>query len=276
MATPMALQLSLKTATHIPLEVEGLTPDVTRGLSRAEVEKFAIFHGNAKVPLAEFFAVSGEPADSTLVFSGDMSGVHWIGAKMTAGTVRIDGRAGRHVGSQMRGGEIHVSHDVGDWVGAEMRGGLIDVRGSAGHLVGGAYRGSAKGMTRGTILVHGSAGNEVGHTMRRGLIAIGGDCGDFVGFSMLAGTILIAGAPGIRHGANMRRGTIGFLGGEHPPMLPSFRRTCRGRPGMLPLLWRELQRRGFPISTEATTSDYEIYAGDLIEGGRGEILVRAA
>lgn len=272
--TTMPLQLSLTTATHIPLEVEGLIPAALQAMSRAEIERFSIFHGNAKVPLAEFFSVTGDIADGTLVFRGDLSGVHWIGAKMASGTIRIEGRAGRHVGSQMRGGEILVAGDAGDWVGAEMRGGRIDVRGSAGHLVGGAYRGSSKGMTKGTILIRGSAGSEVGHTMRRGLIAIGGDCGDFAGFSMLAGTILVAGKPGIRHGANMRRGTIGFLGTDPPPMLPSFRRTCRCRPTMLRLLWKELDRRGFPIAREAMTSEYEMYAGDLNEGGRGEVFLR--
>lgn len=272
----MPLRLELRQATHVPLEVEGLTPDMTGQMSLADIEQFPIFHGNAKVPLAEFFSASGDPSDKTIVFAGDMSGVHWIGAKMTSGAIRVEGDAGRHVGSQMRGGEIHVSGNAGDWVGGEMRGGVIDVRGRAGHLIGAAYRGSAKGMTRGTILIHGDAGNEIGHTMRRGLIAIGGNVGDFVGFNMLAGTILVAGEPGIRHGAGMRRGTIGFVGGHRPPLLPSFRRACRYRPTFLPLLWKELQARGFPVPNEAINGDFDLFAGDLIEGGRGEILLRAA
>jgi formylmethanofuran dehydrogenase subunit C len=272
----MPLTLTLKTSTTVPLEVEGLTPDVTGAMSLAEVEKFSMFHGNAKVPLAEFFRASGDPSDRTIVFEGDVSGVHWIGAKMTSGTIRIEGKGGRHIGSQMRGGEIHVSGDAGDWVGGEMRGGLIHVRGRAGHLIGAAYRGSAKGMTRGTILIHGDAGNEIGHTLRRGLIIIGGNVGDFVGFNMLAGTILVGGEPGIRHGAGMRRGTIGFFGGHRPVMLPSFRRACRYQPPYLPLLWRDLAAKGFPVPADSVASEYDLFAGDLIEGGRGEILLRAA
>src|SRR5687767_4431128 len=92
----MALTLSLLATTPIPLEVEGVTPDVTRGLSLRAIEQLAIFHGNAKLPLAEFFSVKGDPADGTIVFHGDLSGVHWIGAQMTAGVLRVEGHAGRH------------------------------------------------------------------------------------------------------------------------------------------------------------------------------------
>ena len=272
----MAITLSLHTPTTIPLEVEGLTPELVRDKSLAELEKFEIFHGNVKSPLADFFSVVGDPSDETIVFAGEMSGVHWIGTKMQSGTIRVEGNAGRHVGSMMRGGEIHVTGNVGDWVGGEMKGGLIHVRGRAGHQVGAAYRGTPKGMRKGTILIHGDAGNEIGHTMRRGLIAIGGNVGDFVGFNMLAGTILIGGEPGIRHGAGMKRGTIGFLGAHRPVMLPSFRRSCQFRPPFLALLYRELVRREFPVPESALASRYDLYCGDLIEGGRGEILMRAA
>jgi formylmethanofuran dehydrogenase subunit C len=269
----MALTLQLRTATTIPLELEGFTPAAARGKSLAELERFEVFYGNAKQPLAEFFALSGDAADETLVFSGDLSGVHWIGAKMTSGTIRIEGDAGRHLGSQMCGGEIEVTGNAGDWVGGELRGGLIRVRGDAGSFVGAAYRGSAAGMTGGTVLIHGHAGNEIGHTLRRGLIAIGGSAGDYIGFNMLAGTIVVAGPPGIRHGACMRRGTIAFVGGHRPTMLPSFRFSCRFRPEMLTLLAQELARLKFELPSGAIEPDYELYSGDLIEGGRGEILI---
>lgn len=272
----MACTLTLKTATTVPVEVEGLTPDALRDKSLAEIERVPIFHGNRQLPLAELFTVNGSADDETLVFVGDMTSVHWIGAKMRSGTIRIEGHAGRHLGSQMRGGAIHVYGNTGDWVGGEMHGGLIQVHGNAGDMVGAAYRGSTKGMTQGTILIHGDAGDEIGHTMRRGLIAIGGSVGDFVGFNMLAGTILIGGTPGIRHGAGMRRGTIGFLGSRPTALLPSFRRTCRLRPPFLPLLSRQLAAHDFPLPAEALASEFELLAGDLVTGGRGEILLRAS
>ncbi|HTN76376.1 MAG TPA: formylmethanofuran dehydrogenase subunit C [Pirellulaceae bacterium] len=270
----MPLTLTLLTTTTIPLELERLTPEFAREQSLVALEKFPIWHGNQQRPLAEFFRISGDAADSTLTLSGDLSGVHGIGTRMTSGSIYVEGHAGRHLGSQMRGGEIHVSGNVSDWVGGEMRGGLIQVRGSAGDHVGSAYRGSRRGMRNGTILIHGSAGHELGHTMRRGLIAVAGDVGDFVGFNMLAGTILVGGRAGIRHGSGMKRGTIAFIGAHQPPLLPCFRASSCCRPSYFGLLARELARRNFPLATAALTASYQHYSGDLTEGGRGEILLR--
>ena len=272
----MSLRLVYRGQTNVPVEVEGITPDIVRALALPEIETLPVFHGNQKAVLADFFTVSGNASDGQMEWDGELSGVHWIGAKMTGGRIHISGPAGRHVGSEMSGGEIHADHNVGDWVGGEMRGGLIHVRGRAGHLVGAAYRGSARGMVGGAILIQKEAGNEIGHTMRRGVIAIGGNAGDLAGFSMLAGTIFMFGESGIRHGAGMRRGTIAFLSHQHPPMLPSFRRACRIRPEMLQLVLRFLQRHEFPVDDQLFRSDMELYNGDMINGGRGEILLRCA
>ena len=111
--------------------------------------------------------------------------------------------------------------------------------------------------------------------MRRGLIAIGGNLGDLAGFNMLAGTVLVFGESGIRHGAGMRRGTLAFCG-PAPEVLPSFRRACRFQPAALQLIFRQLQRDGFQVADACLRDSYDLYNGDLIEGGRGEMLVRAA
>lgn len=272
----MALRLRYRGGATVPLEVEGVTPDRVTGLTLAQIEQLAVYEGNRDARLADFFDVSGSADDLTMHWEGELRGVHWVGAKMTQGVMHVEGTVGRHVGSEMRGGEIHVHGDAGDWVGGEMHGGLIHVRGSAGHLVGAAYRGSARGMTRGTILIGRHAGNEIGHTMRRGLIVVGGNAGDLAGFNMLAGTILMFGESGIRHGAGMRRGTLGFLGPQRPPLLPSFRYACRLRPLAMDLILRELDRLGFEVPAEARSCLCDIYNGDMIEGGRGEMLLRAA
>lgn len=270
----MSLHLVYKTSSTVPLEVEGITPSVVRTKSLDEIERLEIHQGNVKTALGDFFQLSGDPSDGRMLWEGDLAGVHWIGAGMTEGFVHIAGNAGRHLGSEMTGGEILVDGDAGDWAGGEMHGGLIRIRGSAGHLVGAAYRGSPLGMTGGTILVDGNVGNEIGHTMRRGLLAVGGRAGDLAGFKMLAGTILISGDSGIRHGAGMRRGTLIFTGGNSPPLLPTFRRACRYRPVVLRLLDRQLRQLAFDAPTELSRSEYELYNGDLIEGGRGEVLIK--
>src|SRR6266404_3015333 len=59
----MSLKLTYRGETPVPVEIEGLTPDWACDKSLAEIERFEIFHGNRKLPLAEMFSVSGEAAD---------------------------------------------------------------------------------------------------------------------------------------------------------------------------------------------------------------------
>ncbi|NOT26177.1 MAG: formylmethanofuran dehydrogenase subunit C [Acidobacteria bacterium] len=268
------LTLQYNASTLVPVEVEGLTPTLVRNMSLPDIERFEIFNGNHKLPLAEFFTVTGDPSDARIQFEGELQGVHWIGAQMTEGEVQVRGNAGRHVGSEMTGGTIHVHGNAGDWVGGEMHGGLIHIHGNAGHLIGAAYRGSAKGMTDGTILIDGSAGNEVGHTLRRGLIAIGGSCGDFVGFSMLAGTVLLFGDSGIRPAAGMRRGTVAFLGDKPPALLGTFFRSGVSQPLFLSLYLQQLRQLGFEVPAGCWPANYRMFRGDHVALGRGELLIR--
>jgi formylmethanofuran dehydrogenase subunit C len=271
----MTLRLTYRGETTIPVEIEGFTTDWARDKPLAAIERFEIFLGNRKLPLAELFSVTGDPADQRMAFEGNLAGVHWIAAHMTSGEVHIHGSAGRHVGSQMRGGTVHVHGDAGDWLGAEMHGGFIHVHGHAGHLVGAAYRGSAKGVTGGMILVDGDAGHEVGCTMRRGLVAIGGRAGDMLGFNLIAGTILVLGPCGVRPGAGMRRGTLGLFGPNPPALLPSFRFATTCRPQVVPVLLREIRSRGLRLDETLLTADYHLHHGDLVALGKGEILIRA-
>ena len=271
----MPLFLRYKLSTQVPVEVEGVIPSAVRGRSLAEVERLPIFHGNQKLRLADAFSISGDTNDDRVQFEGNLSGVHWIGAKLDGGVIHVAGDAGRHLGSEMTAGEILVDGDASDWIGGEMRGGSIRVGGHAGHLVGAAYRGSPKGMTGGTILIDGDAGNEVGHSMRRGLIAIGGNVGDFVALNFIAGSVFVMGRCGIRPAAGMRRGTLAFLGDSPPPLLPTFRSGGVGRLTFLCLYLRELARLGFPVDDGLAEANYQMHHGDLLAGGRGEVLFRA-
>ncbi len=269
----MALTLALRAISPLPIEVDGLLPEALRGKSPAEIERWPIQHGNQRVPLAEMFQVSGDASDNRLEFAGDCRGIHRIGARMAAGEIHVEESAGRHLGSEMSGGRITVAGSAGDWLGAEMRGGLIDVRGSAADNVGAAYRGAERGMTGGTILVHGDAGNEVGHTMRRGLIAVSGRMGDFAGVNMIAGSIFAFGACGARPGAGMQRGTLALLG-PRPALLPTFRSGGRCDPLFLRVYLREIARLGLAAANELRNAAYELFHGDLVTLGRGEILTR--
>lgn len=272
----MALNLISRDDSSIPIEVEGFTPDWARDKSLAEIEHFQIFHGNRKVALGERFRVSGDASDQEFRFEGPLTNVHWIGARMTSGQIIVEGATGRHVGSEMRGGTISVNGDTQGWTGVGLRGGLIHVKGDVGHLLGAAYRGSTKGMTGGTILVEGNAGDEVGSCMRRGLIAVKGGVGDFLGFNMIAGTALVFGECGERPGAGMRRGTLGLFGDKRPALLPTFQYGSTYSPQFLSLLLRSIQGQGFSMNEDLMTSRFDLFHGDQVTVGRGEILLRTA
>jgi formylmethanofuran dehydrogenase subunit C len=110
--------------------------------------------------------------------------------------------------------------------------------------------------------------------MRRGLIVVEGGCGAFAGASMIAGTIVVFGPAGPRLGAGMKRGTIVAAGGV-AELPPSFVHACDYDPVFLELYQTELARlrSEFPWRLPHVA---RCYRGDLLYGGRGEVLVPAA
>lgn len=269
----MSLKLTFRAQTHLPVSLCGLTPDWARNERLRGIERWQAQLGRDPVPLAELFAVSGDPADGEIELTGHMPNVHSIGAGMAEGVVRVEGNVGRHGGAEMRGGQLVVNGSAGDWLGREMHGGRIQVRGAAGDFAGGAPAGAEGGMAGGEIFIDGSAGMEIGRAMRRGLIVVGGAAGDSIGLSLLAGTILVFGPSGPRPGIGMRRGTIGLF--TEPAVIPlTFRRAARGRPQFMRLLLNYLRQAGLSATEPFLDSEYVSYDGDLLSLGRGEILVR--
>jgi formylmethanofuran dehydrogenase subunit C len=262
--------LTVRVQPESPLEAAGITPDNFAGKSAIEIAGLPVMHGNERSALGDFFDIEGE-GSAEIVLNGDLSRIKNIGAGMTKGIVRINGRAGMHLGAGMRGGEIHADGDTGDWTGAEMKGGKIHIRGNAGHGVGGAYRGSRHGMNRGMIIVEGSVGNEAGATMRRGLIFVGKDAGDFAGAFMIAGSIVVLGKLGIRAGAGMLRGTIITI--QKPEFLPTFRYACTYKPDFLNVIFQSLRNHGVSIPDHCATGSFRRYSGDFNRLGKGEIFV---
>jgi formylmethanofuran dehydrogenase subunit C len=110
--------------------------------------------------------------------------------------------------------------------------------------------------------------------MRRGLIAIGGAAGDMIGFNMIAGTVVVFGECGIRPGAGMRRGTLALLGPNPPQLLPSFRYATTYQPQTIKLMLRELKGKGFVMDEALMRSEFDLYHGDFVSLGKGEILFR--
>lgn len=267
------LKLHYYGESTIPLEAEAITPENLAGKSVSEIATLPLQHGNRAAPLGDFFEISGSVEDLKIEIEGDCSRVKWLGAGMKQGAISIRGAAGMHLGSEMAGGTIEVFGDAGDWVGAEMTGGRITVHGNAGHLIGSAYRGGHVGMRGGAILIQGDVGNEIGGHMRRGLIAVGGSAGDFAGVGLIAGSIFLFGQPGLRTGAGMKRGTIAIFGGE-ASLLPTFRYDCHYRPVFLSIYLRQLGDWGFKVPEGSFQGQWKRYSGDMVELGKGEILIR--
>jgi formylmethanofuran dehydrogenase subunit C len=264
------LKLTLRAPSNIPLELEGITPERVAGLSPLEVAKLTVQHGNRAEPLGEFFEIAPDRDRlADLHFAGDTSRVKHIGAGMTRGSIYAEGNVGMHAGAGMTGGSLTLDSGCAGWLGAEMKGGTIEVRGHAGDQAGAAYRGSRRGMTGGQIVIRGSAGDELGLLMRRGLIVVERACGEFAGASMIAGTLVLLGEVGPRCGAGMKRGTI--LTAREPHLPPSFRYACDYRPAFVPMLVAELRK--LELSAPAAFgANLRCFRGDLLTGGRGEVL----
>ena len=69
----------------------------------------------------------------------------------------------------------------------------------------------------------------------------------------------------------MKRGTLGLFGDENLQLLPSFRYACRMRLSALNLICRSLLEADFTAAEAWIDREVELYHGDLIEGGRGEV-----
>lgn len=265
--------LTRKESSPIPVEADSICPDRFAALGPGDIARLPAFYGRRQVTLGDLFEIDGAGA-SDITVAGDLTALKKVGYGMSMGRITLHGTVGQHTGAFMKGGELVVRGDAGDWLGAYMAGGRIVVEGDAGHFVGGAYSGDTKGMRGGTILVRGSVGREAGGRMRRGLVVVLGDAGEFAGAKMLAGSVFVGGRLGRRAGAGMKRGTVvGF--GEVAESLPTFRYTCTYRPVFMRYYLRHLRESGLVADGELEGEVFRRYIGDLTNGGRGEVLVRA-
>ena len=249
----------------IPLEFAGITHDRLSQLKSHEVSKLPVLCGSTRAELGEFAKITPNITDTISVFRGDTGKVKRIGAGMKHGMLKVDGDAGMHAGAEMVGGFLCIGGNAGDWLGAEMRGGEIAVAGNAGHNAGSAYRGSRHGMRGGWIHVSGNAGDELGLLMRRGCIVVDGTIGEFAGASMIAGTLVGKKGFGPHAGAGMKRGTL-ISCGPTKSISPGFRYCCEYEPAYLDLF-------RYQILSELPRETAQCYRGDVLTGGRGELLV---
>lgn len=270
----MTLVLTLKAAPPGRVDMSPLIPERLAGLGPKNIAALPLECGGRTTATGDLFAVAGDdPAQ--LVIEGGSERLDRIGQGMKRGAILVHGDAGAYLGRRMGGGSITVEGNVAAYCGSGMKDGLIRIRGSAGDFLAAALPGEHRGMQGGTILVHGDAGERAGDRMRRGMVLIEGGCGDYCASRMGAGTIAVLGPAGANVGFAMRRGTVIL---SHPADLPpTFDDFGTHDLGFLRLLhgaWRRL-----PASRFAAIGDEAVrvrrFVGDLANGGKGEVLVRA-
>jgi formylmethanofuran dehydrogenase subunit C len=289
------LTLTLRAKLPRHLDIDAMAPDRLAGRSAAEIAALPAWlplgdradattvsaSGSGRrtrgPALGDFFAVTGggvpagHAAGATVRIAGDLRNCDALGARLSGGSLIIDGDVGRDLGRGMTGGSIEVHGSAGDGVGRAMAGGTVSVSGRAGDSIGGPLPGGSRGMTGGEIVVRGDAGRDAGVCARRGLVVIGGDADSGAGRAMIAGTVVVMGRAAGPVGLWNKRGTVVALAGARIP--ETYRYACTYRPSFLRLLYGHLQRTWhLSIHDRFVTGRYARHCGDLSELGRGEVL----
>jgi formylmethanofuran dehydrogenase subunit C len=198
------------------------------GKTEAEIAELDVWEGKVKCRLGDFFDVKGDAgataAETEIIVDGDASRAKYIGYKMTAGSVTVNGDADMYVGGWMKGGRIHVKGNIDSFAGIQMEGGEIVVDGRAQNYVGSSYRGDWRGMRGGVLRVRGDVGNDIGTFINGGTIIVEGNAFIHVSTHGEGGTVIIKGDVQGRVGGQMVKGDIYVLGAiQH--MLPGFKKV---------------------------------------------------
>jgi formylmethanofuran dehydrogenase subunit C len=218
--------ITMKNAPTLYLEADTISPDAFAGKSAAQIGELPVFEGNNPSTLGKYFEVSGSAgataADTKVIVKGDVKKVKYLGFKMTAGELIIEGSADQYAGAWMKGGKVLVRGNVDAFAATAMKGGEMVIEGNAGNYLGAAYRGDWRGMSGGRILVRGNAGSDVGMYMLGGEIVINGNCDVHVMTHAEGGRVVIKGNAASKLGGQMVEGTI-VIFGSIDVMMPGFK-----------------------------------------------------
>jgi len=244
--------LTSKAKPGLYLEADVITPDGFAGKTNEQIAALQLFEGSTPHPLGKFFDVSGSSgptaAETRIVVRGDATRVKYIGMKMTAGEIIIEGNTDMYVGAWMKGGKILVRGDVDAFCGTGMAGGEITIEGNAGNYLGAAYRGDWRGMRAGTIRVKGNAGSDMGYFMNGGTIIVGGDADVHVAtHAEGSGKIIIKGNAKSKVGGQMVTGEIYLFGDLEVPM-PTYE-----------------YRKDVELEVDGTKAKFALFEGDTAE-----------
>lgn len=264
--------LSLKTITlnqiktsPISLEFDELIPDAVYNWEKADFEKYMVPIGNSTFPLTDYFEIEVEgaaenPAEVKMILNGDYGRVKYIGTKMSAGEIIVNGDADLHCGSEMKGGSILVNGDAESYAGREMEGGSLTIMGSTKEFCGSSYIGDWRGMNGGTITIHGNAGKQLGECLSGGEIYVKGTCDILAGIHMTKGYIQIDGDVTRWPGGQMKNGDI-VINGTLGRLLEGFT--------------QEDIVKDPDIEGKVLSGKYIKYVGDIALNGKGRLWLDA-
>ncbi|MDD1694622.1 MAG: formylmethanofuran dehydrogenase subunit C [Methanoregula sp.] len=218
--------ITMKNAPALYLEADTISPDAFAGKNAARIAELPAFEGNVPTTLGKYFEISGNAgataADTKIVVKGDVKKVKYLGFKMSAGELVIEGSADLYVGAWMTGGKILAKGDVAAFAGLAMKGGELTIEGNAGNYLGAAYRGDWRGMSGGKILVKGNAGSDIGMYMTGGEMVINGNVDVHLCTHAEGGKVIVKGNVNSKAGGQMVKGTI-IIFGSIDTMMPGFK-----------------------------------------------------
>lgn len=254
----------IKTSS-IALEFDEVIPDNIYTWDNSDFDAYQVPIGNSRFPITDFFdiEIEGEaesPAEVKMVLNGDYGRVKYIGCKMSAGEIIVNGNADLHAGAEMSGGKVTVHGNVEAHAGREMSGGKLEIMGNTKEFCGASYIGEWRGMTGGEIIVHGNAGKQCGECLTGGSIHVLGDCDILAGIHITKGVIEIDGNVNRWPGGQMKNGNI-IIHGKVGRLLEGFVEQ-----GIV--TDPEVQGKVYP-------GKYIEYKGDIALNGKGALYIDA-
>ena len=218
--------ITMKNAPALYLEADNVSPDAFAGKSASQIADLHVHEGNTTSTLGKYYDVSGNAgataADTKIIVKGDVKKVKYLGFKMSAGELVIEGSTDQYVGAWMTGGKILAKGNVEAFAATAMKGGELVIEGNAGNYLGAAYRGDWRGMSGGKILVKGNAGADIGMYMLGGEIVINGNVDVHVMTHAEGGKVIIKGNAKSKLGGQLVDGTI-IVFGSIDVMMPGFK-----------------------------------------------------
>jgi len=216
----------MKNPPALYLEADTISPDWFAGKTAAQIAELPVYEGNTPGKLGDYFEITGNAGptatDTKIVVKGDVKKIKYLGMKMSAGELLVEGSPDQYAGAWMSGGTMLVKGDVDAFAGIGMKGGELTIEGNAGNYLGAAYRGDWRGMAGGKIFVKGNAGSDVGMYMNGGEIVINGNVDVHLATHAEGGKIVIKGNSPGKMGGQMVEGDV-VIFGTIDVMMPGFK-----------------------------------------------------